>query len=341
MATQGKTVTLLDVARQAGVSTATISRVINDPDRVSAKTRKRVHDTIDQLGYTPNFGGQLLAAGRSNTIGAVIPTMANAMFAGGLQAFQEVLSQAGKTLLVASTGYDPTDELAQIRTLVARGAEGLLLIGAERPVETWDFLARRKIPHVITWSHSDNPARIFAGFDNRRAAMDMTERVLAFGHRRIAMISGVTAHNDRARDRQAGVRAAVANCDGASLGAVIEVRYDPEQSAEAFRSIVAAPNPPTAIICGNDVLAAGAILAARAMGIMVPDHVSVVGFDDIDLAALLYPALTTVRVPQLRMGHEAARLLLDMVAGKTDIHSELLPVEIILRESLGAPRQRG
>lgn len=338
VAAGGKTVTLLDVARLAGVSTATVSRVLNDPAKVGEDTRERVHAAVDSLGYTPNFGGRMLAAGRSNTIGALIPTMASAIFAGGLQAFQEVLAQAGKTLLVASTDYDPTHELAQIRTLVARGAEGLLLIGSDRLPQTRDFLARRRVPHVVTWAYSDTDGAVHVGFDNRRAAMDMARRVLDFGHRDLAMISGISAHNDRVRERLAGVRAAVAACPGARLSQVVEARYDPAAGAESFRRIMAAATPPTAIICGNDVLAAGALLAARQMGIVVPAQVSVVGFDDIELASLVHPPLTTVRVPQVEMGRIAARLLLDLVAGHTDRRSVLLQAEIILRASLAPPR---
>lgn len=339
--TEARTATISDVARQAGVSTATISRVLNEPGKVSADKRKRVHDAIEKLGYTPNFGGRLLAAGRSNTIGAVIPTMSNAMFAGGLQAFQEVLARAGKTLLVASTGYDPGDELAQIRTLVGRGAEGLLLIGRDRLEETRAYLARRKVPHVLTWCRSDDPDEIFVGFDNREAARDLTRRVLALGHSDIAMISGMTSQNDRARDRQDGVRDSITAKAGARLVGLIEADYDPHKGAEAFRRIMTGPTPPTAIICGNDVLASGAILAARQMGIAVPDQVSIVGFDDIELAELAYPALTTVRVPQMEMGHRAAELLLKMVEGTEAIESQLLQTEFIARDSLAPPLPTG
>ena len=329
-------VTILDVARMAGVSTATVSRAVNEPGKVSDETRERVQQAIDRLGYTPNFGGRLLAAGRSSTIGAVIPTMANAMFAGGLQAFQEILAQAGKTLLVASTGYSLDNELTQIRTLVARGAEGLMLIGRNRGEATRAFLARRRVAHVMTWCHSEAPGELCVGFDNHAAALDLTNRVLALGHRSIAMISGKTPFNDRARARQQGVRAA-AQTAGARLSAVIECDYDLGLGASALREIMAGPRPPTAIVCGNDILAAGAILGARQMGISVPGQVSIVGFDDHDLARMSYPALTTVRIPQVEMGHQAARLLLDLVAGREDCRSILLPTEFIDRDSLAPP----
>ena len=145
--------TLEDVARAANVSTATISRAINTPDKVALQTRLRVENVISELGYTSHSGGRTLASKRSNTVGAIIPTMANALFASGLQSFQEELSTAGVTMLVASSGYDGSQELSQIRSLVTQGADGLLLIGAARLPETRKFLALRRIPYVISWCY--------------------------------------------------------------------------------------------------------------------------------------------------------------------------------------------
>ena len=333
-----KTPTLEDVARRAGVSTATISRAVNTPDRVAGETRKRIDAAIDALGYTPNFGGRVLASNRSNTVGAIIPSMANAMFANGLQAFQEELSEAGVMMLVASTGYDPDEELRQIRALMAHGADGLLLIGAERPEATRRFLTLRHVPHVLGWCHTDTPGQLFAGFDNRRAAYDATRRVLEMGHRRIAMIAGIAEGNDRARDRQAGVVAAVRDHgDAARMVGVEEAPYLLDDGARAFAAIMAQGTRPTAIICGNDVLAAGAVVEAARMGIRVPRDVSVVGFDDIGLARVAHPALTTVRVPQLEMGRGAARLLLRRLAGESDLRSLEFETELVMRDSLAPP----
>jgi LacI family transcriptional regulator len=327
--------TLKDVARAAGVSTATISRCVNDPSRVAKDTRARVEKAIDDLGYTPNFGGRALASNRTNTVGAIIPTMANAMFASGLQAFQETLSEAGVTLLVASHGYDMGHELAQIRALITHGADGLLLIGAERPQKTRDFLSLRKVPYVMAWSYKDDADCLFAGFDNVRAALLLTRHILALGHRRIAMIAGISKDNDRAGNRIEGVRQAIAEFGSpAVLTEVIESRYSLEAGADAFARIMSADTRPTVVICGNDVLAAGAVLYARDHGIQVPAEVSITGFDDINLASAVTPALTTVRVPQTAMGRAAAKLLLARLAGQQDLVSIELQTEIIMRNSL-------
>ncbi len=330
--------TLEDVARMAGVSTASISRALNDPDKVSKPTREKIEAAIDALGYTPHFGGRVLALSRTNTVGAIIPSMANAMFASGVQAFQEVLSEAGVNLLVASTGYDPEHELRQIKALVGHGADGLLLIGSARPQATQDFLKKRGVPHVLSWCFRQDPGRTFVGFDNRQAAYDATSRILAEGHRRIAMICGLRQGNDRAQDRYDGVQAAIADFgQGAQLLQVMEAKYRIEYGAEAFAEIMRTNPAPTAIICGNDVLAAGALMRARDLSVDVPGRVSLVGFDDIGLASVVTPPLATVRVPQIEMGRVAARVLLDRLSGAPEVDSVELNTEFIHRGSLAPP----
>ena len=327
---------LEDVARIAGVSTATVSRCFNSPDRVVPATREKVRRVVKELGYTPHFGGRALASNRTNTVGAVIPTMDNSIFARGLQAFQEGLVEGGVTLLVASSNYDPEKELEQLQTLISRGADGLLLIGEARPRETYEFLERRGIPYVIAWNYRQDGKASYVGFDNRSAARLMAERVLACGHRNIAMIAGITQFNDRAADRVAGVRDALAaaglDADGM---AIVEAPYSLDGGADALSRLLSGVSPPTAIVCGNDVLAAGAILRARDMGRRVPEDISITGYDDIELAEVIDPQLTTVHVPHKRMGDAAARLLLELRDGKTGHRSIEFGTSIIERGSLG------
>jgi len=330
--------TLQDVAQLAGVSTASISRALNDPDKVALKTRERIEAAVQELGYTPNFGGKALASNRSGTIGAIIPTMANAMFASGLQAFQEVLSEAGMTMLIASSGYDPEHEKRQIQTLISRGIDGLLLIGDERPKETIDFLKKRNIPYVISWCYRATGDHTYVGFNNEKAAYDITQRVLELGHRKIAMISGITEGNDRARYRVDGVKKAIKKYgQKAKLVKVVESKYLIAHGSEAFERINDLPELPTAIICGNDVLAAGAIKQAKFHGYEIPQDISITGFDDIGVASVVDPALTTVRVPQIEMGRAAAKVILDKVNGKKNVGNIELPTEVITRDSLITP----
>jgi len=325
--------TLEDVARAAKVSTATISRSINEPDKVAKDTRQRIEKAIEHLGYTPNFGGRVLASNRSNIVGAVIPTMANAMFASGLQVFQEVLSQSSYNLLVASSGYNTETELQQIKSLVAQGADGLLLIGSTRPDDTTRFLKLRNIPYVIAWCYQNDSSRHFAGFNNTKAAAQIARAVLSKGHRQIAMIAGHATQNDRSANRITGVTETIVAQKNATLLSVVETDYTLDSGGDAFETIMNSHKLPSAVICGNDVLAAGAIVRARKLGIEIPREVSVTGFDDISLATVVSPALTTVRVPQLEMGRSAATLMLELLSNKNPKSREL-QTEIVYRESL-------
>ena len=330
--------TIDDVARLAGVSTATVSRCLNMPELVRGETRARVEEAVAKLGYTPHFGGRALAANRTNTMGVVIPTMTSAIFALGLQALQEELSTNNVNLLVATSHYDPELELEQIRSLLSRGVEGLALIGESRPEETYRLLRERRVPFVLLWSHRENSPHPCVGFDNRVAARRMAERVLELGHRRIAMVAGVTAWNDRAAGRVAGVREALLEYgSGLEPPYLVETRYTLDESAEAAMKLLALSPRPTAIICGNDAQAAGALRAARASGLRVPEDISIVGFDDIELASAVDPPLTTVRVPHRRMGHAAARNLLAMVRSGAPGERITFETTIVERGSLAPP----
>jgi len=330
--------TLHDVARQAGVSTATVSRALNTPDRVTDGTRELVLRTVADLGYTPHFGGRALVSNRSNTIGAVIPTMDNAIFARGLQAFQETLSDAGVTLLVASSGYDMDREFEQVQALVSRGADGLLLIGLDRPAQCYAFLERRRIPYVLTWNYRRDREACQVGFDNRLAARSIAREVIRHGHRRIAMVAGITASNDRASDRVDGVRDALdeAGLAGRDLP-IVEAVYSLAGGRRACAELLERRPRPSAVICGNDVLAVGAIVEAKARGLRVPGDVSITGFDDIELAEVIEPQLTTVHVPHRRMGEGAARALLAIRDGASDCRSLELETRLVMRASLAAP----
>lgn len=338
-ARKGETPTLEDVARLSGVSTATVSRCLNAPHRVSEATRNRVNSAVADLGYSPNFGARALAAKRTNTIGAIVPTMENAIFAKALQSFQEELNDSGVTMLVASSAYRPEIEAEQIRTLVARGADGLLLIGHQRDPTLYEFLEKQGVPALIAWVHDPAAARPSIGFDNQAAMAALTENVLAHGHRRIAMISADTAANDRARARVAGVRQALsdAGLDGDALP-LIETSYGIDQGGAAFTSLMKAETPPTVVICGNDVLAVGAMVRARKMGLNVPDDVSITGFDDLEIAGITSPPLTTVRAPHQEMGRKAARILVQMVGGEAPAAIPPLDTRIILRGTLAPPK---
>lgn len=334
------TPTLHDVARASGVSTATVSRCLNFPAQVAEATREKVLRAVSDLEYSPNFGARVMAARRTNTIGAVIPTMENAIFARGLQAFQDELHRHGFTMLVASTSYRPDREEEQIRSLVARGADALLLIGHKRNPEIYRFLDRQRVPALVTWAFDDKFDRPSIGFDNRAAMVGMANEVIKLGHRRLALISAETSINDRAAMRHQGILDAMVAADlNADDLQYEETSYGIEEGAVAFERIMFRETRPTAVFCGNDVLAVGALRRAREMGISVPGDLSVIGFDDIELAQVAFPALTTVHVPHREMGRLAALALVNFVKDGTPLQSVELPTVQVFRDTLAPPRQ--
>jgi len=334
--------TLEHVAAAAGVSTATVSRCLNEPEKVSEKTHARVMAAVAELNYFPNFGARAIAANRTGIFGAVIPTMENAIFARGIEAFQNTLVEKNATTLVASSAYDPDREAQQIRTMVARGADGLLLIGTDRKSGVYDFLVERNIPAVIAWACSPDKTKTYVGFNNRSASQQMVERAIGMGHRSFACISAPTQTNDRARERVLGAQHAIAasGLDATSMS-IVETEYSIQNGRNAFNRIAGQGPIPSLVVCGNDVLAVGAIQAAKDAGLDVPGDVSITGFDDIELATVISPALTTVHVPHRRMGQIAGDTLYDLVNAESGEPIQIeLETHIVERESLAAPKTR-
>ena len=327
--------TLDDVARVAGVSTATVSRCLNDAGKVTAKTRERVMAAVEQLGYTPNFGARAMAAKRTFTIGAIIPTMENAIFARGIQAFQEALHEKGYTLLVSSTGYQPAREAEQIKALIARGADGLLLIGYQRDAEVYAYLQKRGVPTLLAWAYAQENPFPAIGFDNRAEMRRLATEVLGMGHREIAVISAPVEGNDRAAMRLKGIADALEEAGlDPKAATIVQTPYGIETGGAAMVALMQGPKRPTAVICGNDLLAVGALQRAQEIGLRVPEDVSITGFDDMDLARIVTPQLTTMEVPHRQMGTQAAEALVRMVEKRDSGGSQKLDCTLKLRGSL-------
>ena len=201
---------LADVARAAGVSLATASRALSEPGMVRDDTRGRVEQAVAMLGYVPHGAARALATSRTRTIGAVFPPVDNPIFAGATHALAQELAAAGYTLLLASYDYDLGDELAAVRALVGRGADGMVLVGLDHRPETLAVLERAGVPWEITWSLDESGRHHCIGFSHRSASIRVTQHLLDLGHREIAVIAGDTKRNDRARERLAGVKDALA-----------------------------------------------------------------------------------------------------------------------------------
>ncbi|MBL8329006.1 MAG: LacI family DNA-binding transcriptional regulator [Rubrivivax sp.] len=329
--------TVEDVARAAGVSTATVSRALNRPQDVRVALRERVLAAVEQLGYVAHAGARALSLRRSHTVGVVVPTVDNAIFASGLQAFQRRLVREGYQVLLAVSDYDPAQECSQAQALLARGVDALAFTGLSQQPELMSLLAQRGLPWVHTGAFPAPQGAACVGFRNRAAMARAVRYLLDLGHRRIGMLAGVTRHNDRAAERVAGVREALAAAQltwPAEL--LVESPYELAAAREGARRLLA--QQPTALLCGNDVLAWGALLECQAQGLPVPAQVSVVGFDDLELSRHWQPALTTVRVPTEPMWTLAAEYLLARLAGTqiAPVQQEVA-VELIVRGSTAPP----
>jgi len=197
-------VSITDVAERAGVSTATVSRVLNGTAKVAEDAMLKVENACRELNYVPNGAARALSSRRTRTIGAVVPSIENAGFAVAIGALQRRLDAAGYTLIVASSDYDPEMELHEVTMLMSRGIDGLLLVGGEHHPDLIATMIQQDLPFIETWTLSaEHPC---VGFDNVAAARQVTDYLLDLGHVEIGVIAGRTRHNDRAAGRVAGIR---------------------------------------------------------------------------------------------------------------------------------------
>ncbi|HVZ51997.1 MAG TPA: LacI family DNA-binding transcriptional regulator [Pseudolabrys sp.] len=330
--------TQLDIARMAGVSTATVSRVLNGSPLVKPELRERVEAVMTQRGYFPHAAARALASNRTYTIGAVIPTLNNAIFAASINAFERELQAADYTLLVAVSNYDLDMEAVQVRRLLERGVEGLLLIGNDHRDAVYKMLRRAGVVSVNTWAFDPQQRQPNIGFSNRDAAFALVDHLLALGHRRIGMIAGIADGNDRARDRLDAVRERLGR-HGLALEpkSTMEIPYSIAEARAALARLAEQNALPTALICGNDVIALGVLFEALERGIAVPGRLSITGFDNLPLTEHIRPAITTIVVPAQEMGDAAALAILAAIESGKRIRSRELSAPLLVRETTGPP----
>jgi len=335
---KGRAARLSDVARAAGVSLATASRALAGAGLVHPETIGRVREAVALLGYVPHGAARALASRRSRTLAAVIPTLDNPVFSASTHALQLRLAEDGYTLLLASHEYDLGAEVRMVQAFIERGVDGMLLVGLDHDPAVHRLLAQAGIPYELTWAIDASGFHHSLGFSNRRAAATVAQHLLELGHRELAVVSGFTAYNDRARERVAGVREAL-EARGLSLAPelVLETSFSIASGRRALAELLGTGRRFTAVACGNDILAMGVLIEAAARGIAVPGGLSVAGFDDIDLAAEYTPSLTTVHLPVAEIGRDAAERMLARLAGKAVPRVEEVKVELVVRASTGRP----
>jgi LacI family transcriptional regulator len=328
---------LAEVALDAGVSPATVSRAMVQPGLLAPETLRRVHASAIRLGYRPDGTARALASGRSMTIGAIVPTLDSTIFAHVLQSMQSALVREGYQLLVASHEMNPAAETEAVRTLLARGVDGLMLVGAEHTQETNLLLRSCGLPVVLTWVGNGEFAAVTV--DNARAGHLAAAHLIGLGHRRIGLIVGDLSFNDRQRARLEGARQALREA-GLDLPEAL-VTQQPLTIAGGRAGgarLLDLADRPSAIIGGIDLFAIGCIQEAQARELGVSADLSVVGIDDIDMSAHMSPPVTTVHVPTTQIGQSAAAALLAGIAGNGPPQRIALNIELIVRRSSGPPQ---
>lgn len=328
-----KRVTLAQIATESGSSIATVSRAISGLGSVREDRRQSIIATAQRLGYLPQ---ELSAEIDSLTFGIIVPSLSNVTFSALAEAFESGCGSFGANVLLGTSNYDPEIEADLIRRFARAGVSGVVLVGQERRNDVLTILKDESIPVVTTISYDDSGQSASVGIDNQAAARSIAEYLMDLGHRRIGVIAGRMAGNDRASLRVEGVRQALAARGlGLPTELLVEQSYRMREGGAALRYMMREKEPPTAIICGNDLLAFGALSECQRLGIDVPGKLSIAGFDDMEFAENTCPSLTSVAVPISQIGQHAADILYSKRLGRNTSETLILPTKLIARGSTG------
>lgn len=332
---------LADVARAAKVSLATASRVLNQPQSVRPAARERVLEAVRQLAYTPDRAAQALSSGRSNVVGAVVPTLGLAIFADAVEALQDGLAEQGYTLLLANTRYDPKRELTQIKALLQHGVDGLVLVGDSFDPEVPALINQFGVPCLTTFVATSHHGFPCIGIDNHEAARTMAAHMLGLGHREFGIMANTALPNDRSQARLAGFLQALKEAGITSMkDRIVEVEHPLISSGrKALRQLLRVHSDITAVMCTTDTLAVGAAAEAKRLGIDVPGMLSISGYDDMEIAAEVDPPLTSVNIPAQQIGRLAADHILMAIGGRHIPVNTRFAAGQIVRGSTAAVRQ--
>ncbi|WP_082176376.1 LacI family DNA-binding transcriptional regulator [Pseudaestuariivita atlantica] len=329
---------ILAVAKAARVSPSTVSRSFNHPELVKPATRKKIDAAVRRLGYIRNRAAQTIHGIRSGTIGVIVPTIDQAIFAELIQSFSSAVEEMGFTILLASHGYSLEREYALARKMLEHRVDGIGLIGIEHSADTYELLAQQNIPALLLWNHSAEAPLPCVGSDNYRAGYLIGEHVAALGHERIAALFPPLDGNDRASGRMRGVTDAL-KAQGRAIDTLwrLETPYSVASAKSAVRGLITAKERPTALICGNDVLAWGALHALSRDGVDVPGEMAVTGIGDFNGSRDFEPSLTTVRIPARTIGTKAADAIVQLITSgaEAEVGALVMP-ELIVRRTSGA-----
>lgn len=331
--------TIQEVARQAGVSTATVSRVLSNPDVVAQATLEKVMKVVERLGYAPNAVAKSLRTFRTDRLLVTVPDIANPFFSVLIRGIEEAAQKAGYSVLLGDTRFDAERENSYAMMLKRREADGLIFLGHRLPsiLAGWKPLNLAVAPVVNGCEFSPRLGVPSAHIDNAAAAREIMDHLYSLGHRRIGVITGPLV-SPLSRDRLKGATAAAKANKAERQLSVTKGDFTIESGQAGARQLLDQPKRPTAIFCFNDEMAIGALDHFRTHGLQVPRDISLAGFDDIRFARYMDPPLTTISQPMADIGRESVRLLLEILGGTVPRPKSItLPHRLVVRASTAAP----
>lgn len=336
-------ISIKEVARLAGVSIATVSRCLNNPEKVTEKTRRKVQQAVLDTGYSPNTLAQSFRRGRTNLVMVVLPSVGDPFFTDVIRGIRTASRAKGYSIVIEETQLNAltADEIGAL--LVSKQTDGILLLASTSPfgTEIRSASSQRRLPIVIGCETVAPELSAFASvhIDNVAAAKEATAYLVSQGHRRIAMISGQKT-SLLTKDREDGYRAAMREA-GATVhdGWVVAGELTIDGARRATRKLLNHELRPTAIFCANDEMAIGSLHEAKAAGLAVPEQLSIVGFDDMRYAEVSDPPLTTIAQPAEEIGERAMyKLCREIEDGKSSTtEPEIVPYKLIIRRSVAPP----
>ncbi|VVP94431.1 HTH-type transcriptional regulator GntR [Pseudomonas fluorescens] len=308
--------TVADVALKAGVSPITVSRALHRPELVSDSTRQHVLETVREMGYVPNLLAGSLASSKSRLVAILLPTIANSIFAGAVQAMMDRLTEAGYQSLLGPTGYSPEKEEVLLEAILGRRPDGIVLTGTLHTQASRNRLASAGIPVVEAWDLSDTALDMQVGFSHEKVGVLVADHFYAKGYRRFSVIS---VDDPRAIRRCNSLIERLREHDLHDVPVeILPLPSTWEVGRVGLKRLQQRESRPELIFCSSDTLAFGVLAEAASQGLRVPQDVAVLGFGDITNAKFAHPALSTVSVNSARMGREVAEALLERFSGSRD-----------------------
>lgn len=309
-------VRMSDVARMVGVSTMTVSRVLNQPDRVAPETRERILKVIRAQGYVPNDVAGSLRTRHGRGVACIVPHIANSVFSDTLQGLNDTLRPAGMHVILGTSGYSPDEEARVLEAFARLRPEAVVLWGTRRHPRSRILLKQLLVPVIEIFDLAPKPFDQVIGFSNELAMRSLVGQLLASGRSRIAFVGSTNERDVSSAKRAEGWRMALRAAGLATDGLMFEADGSTAGGEEVLREMVSAGVDFDAVCCANDQLAVGILIECRRKGIDVPRQIAVAGFGDNPLAQAFDPPLTTVRLPRYAIGKVAGEQVLRRMAGK-------------------------